>query len=195
MVACGSEAQPSPADSAAQVAALRDTLVRFGIEDQRGRDSLALAVAGNDTVFLMRMMHDDSVRSRWLQAAVAANGWPRRSVVGDSAASAAWYIVQHSADAAFQARMLPILERAVAAGEVRAADVAMLADRVAVHDGQPQRYGTQFSVRDSQLVADPIADLGTLDSLRATVEMPPMREYVKLLGDLYKMPVVWPPHD
>jgi hypothetical protein len=89
--------------------------------------------------------------------------------------------------------MLPLLERAMVEGEVPAADVAMLADRVAVHQGRAQRYGTQFSLHDDTLVPDPIGDLAGLDSLRATVGLPPMREYVRVLSEMNGLPVAWPP--
>jgi len=34
-----------------------------------------------------------------------------------------------------------------------------------------------------------------LDSLRRSVGMPPMSEYVKTLAEMYRMPVEWPPSD
>jgi hypothetical protein len=165
----------------------------MGVEDQKGRDSVALALARNDTAYMARMMRGDSARTRWLQLFVDARGWPQRVVYGDSAVNAAFLIVQHSPDYAFQEQMLPLLEAAATMGEVRAQDVAMLGDRVAVHRGRPQRYGTQFSLRGNTMVADSIADLTALDSLRATVGLPPMSEYVKLLSEAYKLSVQWPP--
>jgi hypothetical protein len=179
--------------SADRLAAQRDTLARFGAEDQAGRDSIAGAIAGNDTAFIKRMLRGDSARTRWLQRFVAEHGWPRRSIVGDTAAQAAWFIVQHSPVHEFQERMLPLLEQAADEGDVPRPDVAMLEDRVRIHRGEAQRYGTQFSVKDGKLVPDSIADLATLDSLRAAVGMPPIATYVRMLGEMYRMPVVWPP--
>lgn len=188
------QAEPGvPSDSLAAVTALRDTLLLFGREDQAGRDSVGIAVARQDTIFMKRLAQADSAHMRWLQAAIATHGWPTRSVVGDSAAKAAWLMLQHSPDAAFQATMLPQLTDLAARDEMPRADVAMLTDRVLSHQGKPQRYGTQFSQHADTLVADPIADLGNLDSLRATVGLPTMAEYVKLLAQMYKVPVQWPP--
>ena len=193
VVGCREAPRPPQIDSAAAVAALRDTLVRLGTEDQKGRDSLMLAVSRNDTLFLQRTVRGDSARTRWVKAYVAAHGWPRRSIMGDSALNAAWMIVQHSPDDAFRAEMLPLLERAASSGDVSPADVAMLADRVAVNRGQSQRYGTQFSLREGKLVLDPIADFAALDSLRAAVGLPPMQDYVRMLAEMNRMPVEWPP--
>src|SRR6185503_12139018 len=80
----------------------------------------------------------------------------------------------------FQEEMLPILEAGVKRGEVRADDFATLFDRVRVHRGEPQRYGTQFEIKDKRLVANRIEDIAKLDSLRASVGMVPLAEYVKL---------------
>jgi hypothetical protein len=192
LAACGRESTRTMPDSVA-VSALRDTLVRKGVEDQAGRDSVTLAIASNDTAFLGRLARGDSVRSRWLQQVVAERGWPRRSVFGDEAAGAAWLIVQHSPMIEFQEAMLPVLETEERRGEVRPPDVAMLSDRIRMHRHQPQRYGTQFSLKGDKLVADSILDLTKLDSLRAAVGLPPMTEYVNVLAEMYRMPVEWPP--
>lgn len=180
-------------DSVRVVSALRDTLTRLRTEDQASRDSAGLAVALQDTSFVRRQIRGDSARTTWLRAVVANYGWPRRSVFGDTAAEAAWLILQHSPSNEFREQMLPILENEASHGEVKSSEVAMLFDRIAVSQGRPQRYGTRFEVKGGRLQADPIADVAALDSLRASVGLPPMAAYVKLLEDMYRLPVVWPP--
>lgn len=192
-VACTHDRSRPPPDPKAAVAALRDTLIRVRAEDQAGRDSIALAIAHNDSAFIRRLVHGDSARTQWLREVVSAHGWPRRSMVGDTAAEAAFLIVQHSS-IDFQQQMLPILEGEAKHGEINAANVAMLSDRVRVKKGQPQRYGTQFDVKDNRLVPDSMTDITTVDSLRASVGLTPMAEYVKLLASMYRIPVEWPPH-
>jgi hypothetical protein len=170
-----------------------DTLLRLGREDQAGRETLAQAAAARDTVTLLAFMRADSARSRWLRAAVARDGWPSPIIAGDSAQQAAWLILQHSPDTAWQAAMLPALERAASRGELPQADLALLTDRVLVRRGQPQRYGSQFDMKDGRLVPEPIEDVEGLDPRRASVGLPPMSEYVRLLAEHTKLPVVWPP--
>jgi hypothetical protein len=70
---------------------------------------------------------------------------------------------------------------------------ALLTDRVLVHRGEPQRYGSQFDIVDGRLVPAPIADLPGLDARRASVGLPPMTEYVRMLSGQMKLPVSWPP--
>jgi hypothetical protein len=200
VAACASGAPPGrlSRDSASAPpgrwdAASADTLVRLGREDQDGRDALAHAVVAQDTGVIFAAMRADSARTRWLRAAVARDGWPTRASAGDSAPKAAWLILQHSPDTAWQAAMLPELERLGRGGEIPMPDVALLTDRVLVHRGQPQRYGSQFDIVGGRLVPAPVADLATLDERRASVGLPPMAEYVKALGEQTKLPVTWPP--
>jgi len=193
IAACNRELPQTDRGSAAALSGVRDTLIRMGAEDQRGRDSIPAAVAHNDTAFMQRLARGDSSRSRWLQRVVATRGWPSRSTFGDTAAGAAWLIVQHSPMIEFQEAMLPVLEAEAREGEVKPTDVAMLSDRIDVNRNQPQRYGTQFSLKGGKLIADSIVNLTGLDSLRASVGLPPMKQYIKLMAQMYRMPVEWPP--
>jgi hypothetical protein len=170
-----------------------DTLLRFGREDQAGRDGLAQAAVAQDTATLFASMRADSARTRWLRAAVVRHGWPSRASAGASAQQAAWLILQHSPDTAWQAAMLPDLERLASGGEIPRDDVALLTDRILVHRGQPQRYGSQFDLVDGRLVPSPVEDLAGLDARRASVGMPPMAEYVRVLAEQMRVPAVWPP--
>ena len=157
--------------------------------DQAGRDSLAIAVTAHDTLFLRRLMARDSASTAWLRNIVARHGWPGKRLVGDSGAEAAFLLLQHSPDVAFQAKMLPRLWAAARSGDLPAAPVAMLDDRVAVHSGRPQTYGSSFTVKDSCLTPDRILDPSHVDARRAKVGLPSMAEYGKMLEEMYKTPV------
>ena len=182
--AAGAGAGQTPRDTALSRALLERVRV-----DQAIRDTFVLQLqAGRavDSSLAARMAAIDSANTTWLKAVVTRRGWPGRSEVGPEASNAAFLIVQHAVhDSAFQAQALSLMERGVANGEVRGADVAMLADRVAVHRGQPQRYGTQAKLLEGRLVLDPIADSAHVDERRAALGMPPLREYVRLLDSMY----------
>ena len=113
--------------------------------------------------------------------------------MGKEGVNAAWLLLQHTDDWAWQASLLPAVERAAEAGEVRKQDLATLTDRVLVRSGKPQRYGCSFSMKDGKLVADPVEDLAHLDARRAAVGLPPMADYVRKLAEVYEFPVVWSP--
>lgn len=196
--ACTSAVRPaarnaSSASTPGWDASRLDPLVRLGREDQAGRESLARAMVAQDTATLFASMRTDSARTRWVRAAIGRHGWPLRAAAGDSAVQAAWLILQHTPDTAWQAAMLPELERLARTGELQPAGVAMLMDRVLVQRKQPQRYGSQFSVVNGRLVPDPIDDLARLDARRGSVGLQPMAEYVRLLAEQTGLPVVWPP--
>jgi hypothetical protein len=167
--------------------------MQLGRDDQLGRAMLAQAVAAQDTATLFRSVRADSAHSRWLRRTLGEHGWPTRAIAGDSAVHVAWLILQHSPFSDWQAEVLPALEELAARGEVPRADLALFTDRVLVHGGQPQRYGSQFNVVNKQLVPFPVADLPRLDIRRAEVGLPPMTEYVRMLGEAAKLPVAWPP--
>jgi hypothetical protein len=113
-----------------------------------------------------------------LRELVAASGWPTRSQVGESAASAAWRIVQHAiGEPAFLRAMLPVLDDAARRGQADPAEVAMLEDRIRVLEGRPQRYGTQYDWSDDgadMVLSNGVEDPDTVDARRASVGLPPI---------------------
>jgi uncharacterized protein DUF6624 len=166
--------------------ALRAELVQLGRDDQAAREGLADAIKSNNAVFGKTLTDGDAARTKRLKEIVAAYGWPTGSLIGQDGVDAAWLILQHSPDSPWQEEMLPRLQAASETGDIPRADVALLTDRVLVHAGRPQRYGSSFSVVNGHLVAEAIEDEITVDSRRAAVGLPPMAEYALLLADLYR---------
>ena len=190
---CRSVPAPHRAPALPIDAALRAELVRLGREDQTARDGFGAAMARQDTAYARQLIVGDSLRTARLREIVRTHGWPGRSLVGEDGARAALLILQHSGSTTFQRALLPELVSAAEQGEVGKGDVAMLTDRVLVREGRPQRYGSSFSMHDGRLVPDPIEDLAGLEARRAAVGLPTMAEYVRMLGELYRVPVTWPP--
>jgi hypothetical protein len=106
--------------------------------------------------------------------------------VGSDGANAAFLLVQHAdRDTAFQASVLPLLERAYAAGDAEGPQVALLTDRLAVARGRRQVYGSQADIVGGRVVLKPIADSASVDARRARVGLPPLADYVRLLDSVY----------
>lgn len=164
--------------------ALRAALISRGREDQAVRE-VFLAGHHQDTTDLRRMSDVDADNTTFLKKIIAERGWPGRSLVGSEASNAAFLIVQHSPDTTFQAQVLPLLEKAYAAGEAQGQQVALLTDRVAVQRGKPQVYGTQASVVNGRFKLNPIADSANVDARRAKLGMPPVAAYMRILDSLY----------
>ena len=164
--------------------ALRAALISRGRQDQAVRE-VFLAGHHQDTTDLRQMADVDADNTSFLKKIIAERGWPGRSLVGRDAADAAFLILQHSPDTAFQAKTLPIIEKAYAEGEAEGQQVALLTDRVAVQRGQPQTYGTQASVVNGRFKLNPIADSANVDARRAKLRMPPVAAYMRILDSLY----------
>ena len=108
-------------------------------------------------------------------------GWPGSSLVGSDGAEAAWLILQHAiGNPEFQRKCLHILKDAAESGEVPAAQVAYLEDRIRVFEERPQRYGTQFDWDGSgTLSPHPIEDPERVDEFRASVGLGPLAEKIQ----------------
>ena len=99
-------------------------------------------------------------------------------------------------------RYMPLVERLSEAGAVSRSDYATMLDRMLMRGGLRQRYGTQTVQRvdlqngEQPLGACyvwPVEDASGLDSLRVSVGLPPMSEYVKLVEQTYEVEVTWNP--
>ncbi|RJL32448.1 DUF6624 domain-containing protein [Bailinhaonella thermotolerans] len=137
---------------------LRSQLVERKERARRAGPAAAHATASDNVAFL--------------RGVLLARGWPHRSVVGEDGAEAAWLIALNADhDPEFQRAALSELEQAAAIGEASPAHVAYLADRVAVNEGLPQRYGTS---RTPEGVPHPIDDPTLVDKRRAEVGLSPL---------------------
>ena len=161
--------------------------------DQRHRAALQEAAAKNAPSpppefpeMVKKQQAIDAANLTRLNELIAAQGWPARSVVGDRAAMSAFLIVQHS-DLTTQIKYLPMLREAVAAGEARPEDLALLEDRVLVGEGKKQRYGSQLEPDgNGGWRFSAIEDEKNVDERRKSVGLPPIAEYAKQFGFEYK---------
>lgn len=152
--------------------ALRAELAAMAAENQRIVDFTASAeqVAEQKRAYALNVKR--------LKEIVAQYGWPGRSLVGSDGAFNAWLLVQNSGDPAFMEKCLPLLERAVAAGEANARSYAYLFDSLRLSQGQRQVYGTQFTNDAAgRLALHPIEDRSQVDERRRSVGLEPLEAY------------------
>jgi hypothetical protein len=163
---------------------LRDTLLAMAAEDERVRAELAADGSLFDGYHpRMQAVHDKNAAR--LSEIVARHSWPGRALVGDEAALAAWLVLQHAiAHPDLQRRGLVLLREAVARGDVAAAEVAMLEDRIAVFEGRPQRFGTQFDWNETgELAPWAIEDEDGVDERRREVGLSPLADEVRRIRE------------
>ncbi|MDG1572239.1 DoxX family protein [Robiginitalea sp. M366] len=85
-------------------------------------------------------MELDSANIRFVDSLVARHGYPGKSLVGEPANKAAWYVIQHSNRID---DFLPAIRVAAETGELPYRLYAMMLDRSLMQQGKPQLYGTQ----------------------------------------------------
>ena len=150
--------------------ALSAELLERAGRDQAARESLQ---PGHDMQQWEQIVEPvDRASTARLREIVAEHGWPGHQLVGEAAAHAAWLLAQH-APPDFQEQCLPLLEDAAARGDASPRDLAYLMDRVLMHRGQPQIYGTQYLVRDGILTLWTVQDPAGLDERRAALGLEP----------------------
>jgi hypothetical protein len=119
----------------------------------------------------------DRDNTTWLREVIGRHGWPGRELVGEAGALAAFLLAQH-APPDLQEECLPLLEEAVARGDASPVHLAYLLDRVLMHRGEPQVYGTQYhGVGNGPLKMWTVRDPAGLDQRRAAVGLEPEAAY------------------
>lgn len=80
-----------------------------------------------------------------LDAIINKVGYPTIPKVGKEASAAAWLVIQHSIGLPnFMKKCLKLIENEGDSTSVHPHHLAYLKDRIAVFEGKPQLYGTQF---------------------------------------------------
>ena len=87
-----------------------------------------------------KQMAIDSSNIRFIDSLMAVQGYPGKTLVGEPANKAAWYVIQHSNRID---QFLPQIQAAAEAGELPYRLYAMMLDRSLMQQDKPQLYGTQ----------------------------------------------------
>jgi hypothetical protein len=124
-----------------------------------------------------------------LEGLIDVKGWPRASAVGPEAAMAAYLVAMHSRNG-LQKKYLADVKKVCEANELPWERYAMFYDRALFNENKPQRYGTH--TRYNELAGKeelyPLEDASRVDEWRKELGLPPLEEYLKRLGIIYKPP-------
>jgi hypothetical protein len=157
--------------------ALRQELQAMRDEDLRVREErIASGDLSGEYAPKMEAVHTRNA-SR-LRELIDLHGWPSEDVAGKEGSEAAWLIAQHAiSEPEFQRHVLKILHVSIAKGHVPPWQATYLEDRIAMYEGRPQRYGTQWldDPRDGRTRPWKIADPKNLNVLRAKTGLEPLR--------------------
>ncbi|MBL8510078.1 MAG: hypothetical protein JNM52_00405 [Betaproteobacteria bacterium] len=116
-------------------------------------------------------------------------GWPKKSEWGFKASQAAFLIAQH-APLEVMKRYYPLLQAALAEGELLKGNFALFEDRIRMYEMRPQLYGSQLK-RDPQTGKQffwPIEDEANVDKRRAEMELEPLADYARRFKNVEYVP-------
>ncbi len=123
---------------------LANTIIRLKNADLKLRNQLILSgKLGEGYNEEMEILHHKNAAI--LNEIIDKIGYPTVEKVGKEAHEAAWLVIQHSiGQPQFMKKCAKLLENVVSKDKATARNLAYLTDRIAVFEGKPQRYGTQF---------------------------------------------------
>jgi hypothetical protein len=120
-------------------------LISENLTDSRKAELLAQLnlqetdIEGNRIFALMRKI--DSINSIEIEKIVKEFGYPGKSLVGEPANKAVFYVIQHSDRIE---EYLPLIRKAAENGDIAKTSLAMMEDRYLMNKGIEQVYGTQI---------------------------------------------------
>jgi hypothetical protein len=158
--------------------ALSARLVKLGFDDQKARQ---FNWSADDKKAIAHVNAVDKRNMSAVRQIIAKYGVPSLHLVGSAGMNALFFIVQHSDDYAFQAKMLKVFQSRQDSG-IPLDEIAILEDRVLVHQGKPQIYGSQFTMEDGKLIQDQVEDLDHVDERRKTMFLAPIEVYKCVLA-------------
>jgi hypothetical protein len=155
---------------------LRQELLAMRAEDLRVRQELvASGELGGPYVPRMEEVHRRNAAR--FREVIELHGWPAEDIAGKDGAEAAWFIAQHAiGEPQFQKQVLTLLHACTAENRVPSWHAAYLEDRIAMYEGRPQRYGSQWidDPRDGRGRPWTLAEPERVNQLRAEVGLGPL---------------------
>ncbi len=118
-----------------------------------------------------------------LEEIIQVIGFPTEEKVGEEASKAAWLVIQHAISKPnFMRRCASLLEEAVHQQNASPIDLAYLKDRIAVLEGKPQLYGTQFDWDENgELNPNLMDDVSLVDKRRKEIGLNSIAEQTKVI--------------
>lgn len=110
-------------------------------------------------------------------------GYPTVDKVGKEANEATWLVIQHSiGQPEFMKKCAVLLEKAVNENQGNAKQSAYLTDRIAVFEGRPQLYGTQFDWDENgEMNPNSFDDLESVNQRRETIGLNLVEEQTEII--------------
>lgn len=110
-------------------------------------------------------------------------GYPTTDKVGKEANEATWLIIQHSIEQPeFMKKCAALLEVAISENKADPIYLAYLTDRIAVFEGKPQLYGTQFDWDENgDLSPNPFDNISKVNERRGSIGLNTLKEQTEII--------------
>ncbi len=153
-----------------KVRAIRNELAERLVKDQAVR---------TDQKRLVEAPKVDEDNTAYLKKIVQECGWVDAERFGQEATNAAFLIVQHSGDLPLMIAALPEIEKDLKAGRLSDGQgFALLYDRTKLYTAEKQRYGSQVSMTNTEVIVLPLEDKNKVDQYRKELGMTPLSQYL-----------------
>ncbi|GGG96149.1 hypothetical protein GCM10007415_34200 [Parapedobacter pyrenivorans] len=143
----------------------------------------------------MERLHNEHAQT--LEGIIDTIGYPTIGKVGPAASEAAWLVIQHAiGQPDLMRKCLKLLEQAVQEKQADPKNLAYLTDRIAVLEGSPQLYGTQFDWDESgELRPNRFDDLDRVNRRRASIGLNSLEEQTAVMARRARNENESPPSD
>jgi len=161
---------------------LRDKLIKSG----------ELSAGYNEK---MKAMHNHNAQV--IDEIIDDIGYPTIDKVGEEASEAAWLIIQHAiGQPDFMRKCAKLLELAVNEDKAKPINLAYLKDRIAIQQGTPQLYGTQFDWDENgEMSPSPVDDVKNVNQRRKSIGLNTLEEQTQMIRRRTEKENEFPPSD
>ena len=178
---------------AQQYPALRDELLQMEKVDQDMRQKCSVKSAEEQIKCLSEISTSvDQPNTKRITEIFDQIGFPNTAKVGKDGMRAFMIVLQHAPTDELRVRALKPITKAFKNKELDPMGYANFVDRLRLHQGKKQLYGTGFEFKDGKMVLSPTEDLKHLEKRRTKIGLPPMSEAVKMMKEIYHLEVVYP---
>jgi len=129
----------------------------------------------------MKQLHNSNAAV--LNEIIDSIGYPTIDKVGEAANEAAWLVIQHSIEQPdFMRKCAKLLENSSGKHQASTRNLAYLTDRIAVFEGKPQLYGTQFDWNENgELSPNLFDDLIKVNQRRKSIGLNTLEEQTAII--------------
>lgn len=157
---------------------LAEEIVKMAKKDQEAR--FGWFKAKDKKKASLKIKRIDQKNTAEAKKIIEKYGWPSFGLIGKRASKTFWLIVQHAdLDLKFQEKCLGLLKKAVKNKQAFPENEAYLTDRILVHQGKKQKFGTQFIKKEGKLIPQPIIDKKSVNKRRKRYNLDTLEENIK----------------